>query len=176
MESVLNRFSSIAESALYLQDLFDFFNLEPEIVSKPNPIAFPKPVREGFVFENVSFHYPNREDWVLREVSFQLGPREKLALVGENGAGKTTLVKLDEGRFARAVFSHQCQFFPRTELKGNLTQNPVFTVRVMKTDVFENKPFPDRFGEGNRVRFGNNFGLEVKEIKKILEVKRTFRN
>ena len=94
MESVLNRFSSIAESALYLQDLFDFFNLEPEIVSKPNPIAFPKPVREGFVFENVSFHYPNREDWVLREVSFQLGPREKLALVGENGAGKTTLVKL----------------------------------------------------------------------------------
>ena len=94
MESVLNRFSSIAESALYLQDLFDFFNLEPEIVSKPNPIAFPKPVREGFVFENVSFHYPNREDWVLRDVSFQLGPREKLALVGENGAGKTTLVKL----------------------------------------------------------------------------------
>ena len=94
MESVLNRFSSIAESALYLQDLFDFFNLEPEIVSKPNPIAFPKPVREGFVFENVSFHYPNREDWVLRDVSFQLGPWEKLALVGENGAGKTTLVKL----------------------------------------------------------------------------------
>ena len=94
MESVLNRFSSIAESALYLQDLFDFFNLEPEIVSKPNPIAFPEPIREGFVFENVSFHYPNREDWGLRDVSFQLGPREKLALVGENGAGKTTLVKL----------------------------------------------------------------------------------
>ena len=30
----------------------------------------------------------------MRDVSFQLGPREKLALVGENGAGKTTLVKL----------------------------------------------------------------------------------
>ena len=78
--------------------------------------------------------------------------------------------QFNEGRFARAVFSHQCQFFPRTELKGNLTQNPVFTVRVMKTDVFENKTFPNRFGEGNRVWFGNNFGLEVKEIKKILEV------
>ena len=46
----------------------------------------------------------------------------------------------------------------------------------MKTDVFENKTFPNRFGEGNRVRFGNNFGLEVEEIKKILEVKCTFRN
>ncbi|GIR60619.1 MAG: hypothetical protein CM15mP66_00670 [Pseudomonadota bacterium] len=87
-------FSSIAESALYLQDLFDFFNLEPEIVSKPNPIAFPKPVREGFVFENVSFHYPNREDWVLRDGFLSTRSREKLALVGENGAGKTTLVKL----------------------------------------------------------------------------------
>ena len=46
----------------------------------------------------------------------------------------------------------------------------------MKTDVFENKPFPDRFRESDRVWFGNNFGLEVEEIKKILEVKRTFRN
>ena len=84
--------------------------------------------------------------------------------------------QFNEGRFACTVFSHQCQFFPRTELKGNITQNPVFTVRVMKTDVFENKTFPDRFGKSDRVRFGNNFGLEVKEIKKILEVKCTFRD
>ena len=94
MESVLNRFSSIAESALHLRDLFDFFSLQPDIRSKSGALPFPKPVREGFVFENVSFHYPNSDQSVLRNVSFRLGPQEKLALVGENGADKTTLVKL----------------------------------------------------------------------------------
>ncbi len=94
MESVLNRFSTIAESALYLKDLFDFFSLEPDICSAPDSLDFPQPVREGFVFEKVGFRYPNSEKWVLKDISFRLGPHEKLALVGENGAGKTTLVKL----------------------------------------------------------------------------------
>ena len=94
MESVLNRFSTIAESALYLKDLFDFFSLEPDICSAPDSLDFPQPVREGFVFEKVGFRYPNSERWVLKDISFRLGPHEILALVGENGAGKTTLVKL----------------------------------------------------------------------------------
>ena len=88
MESVLNRFSTIAESALYLKDLFDFLRLEPDISSAPGALDFPQPVREGFFFEKVGFRYPNSEKWVLKDISFRLGPHEKLALVGENGAGK----------------------------------------------------------------------------------------
>ncbi|MCH2269170.1 MAG: ABC transporter ATP-binding protein/permease [SAR324 cluster bacterium] len=105
MESILIRFSSIADSALYLRDLFDFLEMEPNIRSKKNALPFPKTIREGFTFEKVSFRYPQMEQWVLRDISFILHPGEKLALVGENGAGKTTLVKLltrlydpDEGR------------------------------------------------------------------------------
>jgi ATP-binding cassette subfamily B protein len=63
-------------------------------MSPPNARPFPRPIREGFRFEDVGFQYADRADWALRHVSFELPPAERIALVGENGAGKTTLVKL----------------------------------------------------------------------------------
>ncbi|GEO03264.1 ABC transporter ATP-binding protein [Adhaeribacter aerolatus] len=94
LESILNRFSSIAEGALYLQDFFDFFAIKPNILPKPNARPFPNPIREGFRFDNVGFKYSNSDKWAIRNLNFTLKAGEKLALVGENGAGKTTLVKL----------------------------------------------------------------------------------
>jgi len=94
LQRIMSRFSQIADSALYLQDLFDFFMIEPMIRSQPGSMPFPKKVREGFQFDNVSFRYPGTDRWAIRQLSFHLHPGEKLALVGENGAGKTTLVKL----------------------------------------------------------------------------------
>ncbi|MCI5089959.1 ABC transporter ATP-binding protein [Phaeodactylibacter sp.] len=94
LQGIMNRFSRIAEGAMYLQDLFEFFEIEPTITTPPNSLPFPEAIQQGFVFENVSFKYPNSENWAIRNLSFQLRPGEKLALVGENGAGKTTLVKL----------------------------------------------------------------------------------
>lgn len=94
LQSIMNRFSRIAEGAMYLQDLFEFFEIEPTITTPPNSLPFPEAIQQGFVFEKVSFKYPNSENWAIRNLSFQLRPGEKLALVGENGAGKTTLVKL----------------------------------------------------------------------------------
>jgi len=93
LQAIMNRFSRITEGALYLQDLFDFFAIEPLIRSEGGR-RFPQPLREGFTFENVSFKYPNGEQWAIRDLSFHLRAGEKMALVGENGAGKTTLVKL----------------------------------------------------------------------------------
>ncbi|HKK74036.1 MAG TPA: ABC transporter ATP-binding protein [Saprospiraceae bacterium] len=94
LQAIMNRFSRITESALYLQDLFDFLNLEPSIISTPESVRFPEELREGFTFENVGFRYPGTDKWAIRHLSFTLRKGEKLALVGENGAGKTTLVKL----------------------------------------------------------------------------------
>jgi len=94
LQSIMNRFSRITESALYLQDLFDFLELEPSIKTESDSVPFPDTVQRGFTFENVGFRYPGTDKWAIRNLSFQLRPGEKLALVGENGAGKTTLVKL----------------------------------------------------------------------------------
>src|SRR4249919_549616 len=105
LEGLLVGFSQVAGQALYLDDLFSFFEIKAEIHSPRNPLPVPQPISRGFVFENVGFRYPDAERWALRALDFELRAGEVLALVGENGAGKTTLVKLlarlydpDEGR------------------------------------------------------------------------------
>lgn len=94
MEGIFLRFPSLVEGSLYLKDLFDFFELKPNIAAPKHPRPMPKPIQKGFAFENVGFKYPRSEQWAVRHLSFSLNVGEKLALVGENGAGKTTLTKL----------------------------------------------------------------------------------
>ena len=125
LEQLLTAFSSTAAQALYLNDLFSFFEMRPEILSPANPRPFPKPIREGFVFEDVGFIYPGAERWAVRHLSFTLKAGEVVALVGENGAGKTTLVKLltrlydpDEGRIL--LDGHDLRDYDLDELRGSM--------------------------------------------------------
>jgi len=94
IESLFSSLNNIADQALYIKDLFEFFETEPAITSPPDAIPAPRPIRSGFVFENVSFSYPGADRRVLGDVNFRFDAGERIALIGENGAGKTTLVKL----------------------------------------------------------------------------------
>ena len=94
IQQIFSVFSSIADQALFLTDLLDFFAVEPKVKSKPHALPAPRPIRQGFEFENVSFGYPGTSRLVLDGLSFRLHPGERVAMVGENGQGKTTLVKL----------------------------------------------------------------------------------
>jgi ATP-binding cassette subfamily B protein len=86
--------SGMADQALFLTDLIAFFEMKPTVVSKPNGLKVPRPIRQGFEFINVSFAYPGTERRVLKNFNFTLAPGERIALIGENGQGKTTVVKL----------------------------------------------------------------------------------
>ena len=125
LEQLLTGFSNVAGQALYLDDLFSFFEIEARIVSPRNPRPFPSPIVEGFHFEDVGMRYPGAERWAVRNLSFHLRAGEVLALVGENGAGKTTLVKLlarlydpDEGRIL--LDGHDLKEYDLFELRRNI--------------------------------------------------------
>ena len=94
IQAVFTTFSSIADQALFLTDLLEFFSVKPKIVSKPGALPAPRPIKKGFEFQNVSFSYPGNPRPVLSNINFRLNPGERIALVGENGQGKTTIVKL----------------------------------------------------------------------------------
>ena len=94
IEKILQSFTDISDQALYLKDLFEFFEMKPAIRSLPNALPAPRPIRSGFEFKNVAFAYPGSDRMVVENISFHLETQEKIALIGENGAGKTTLVKL----------------------------------------------------------------------------------
>jgi ATP-binding cassette subfamily B protein len=94
IELILSGLNDVSEQALFLSDLFEFFAMQPRIVSGPRALPAPRPIRRGFEFRNLSFAYPGASRPVLRNVNFCLEPGQKVALIGENGAGKTTLVKL----------------------------------------------------------------------------------
>jgi ATP-binding cassette, subfamily B, bacterial len=94
ISQIFSTLSSIADQALFLTDLLAFFEMKPQVMSKPNALPAPRPIVRGFEFRNVSFQYPGTNRIILNHLNFRLEPGERIALIGQNGQGKTTIVKL----------------------------------------------------------------------------------
>src|SRR5687768_87350 len=93
-QGLFSALAGLYEDNLFLTTLEEFMAVEPEITAPPVPEPVPDPIRQGIVFEDVSFRYPGSSRPLLAGIDLEIRPGEVIALVGANGAGKTTIVKL----------------------------------------------------------------------------------
>ena len=98
LQEWLMRIASLYEDNLFLKNFFEFLRIEVKKDTSAN-LHFPKPVKHGITFKDVSFKYPNTKRWVLKNLNLTINEGETIAIVGSNGAGKTTLVKLLAGLY-----------------------------------------------------------------------------
>jgi len=91
----------VQSSLALFERIFQYLELEHEIVDTPNARALAKEDVQGRVaFRDVSFRYEHAEasdgqgperPWTLEQVDFDIQPGQLAALVGPSGAGKTTI-------------------------------------------------------------------------------------
>ena len=93
-KTLLNNLGKLYENSLFLGNLFEFLDLQPKIISRPDARSIPRPLLSGIKFLNVNFHYPGSTRQVLRDFSLEIPRGQMVALVGSNGTGKSTLIKL----------------------------------------------------------------------------------
>ena len=93
MRSLLGSAGEIYRNIAFLENLFEFLELEPKVGTPARPAPYPG-LQKGVEFENVTFSYPGSQGLALDNFSLSIPAGQITALVGENGAGKTTLIKL----------------------------------------------------------------------------------
>lgn len=94
VQGLVGSFTGLYDNKLFLNNLFEFLKLQPQVKSPQNPLKFPLTIKQGIRFDNVSFKYPGTDKMVLNELNISFKPGEISRIQGENGAGKTTLIKL----------------------------------------------------------------------------------
>ncbi|CAK0745019.1 Multidrug ABC transporter ATP-binding protein [Gammaproteobacteria bacterium] len=94
LRSLMESTGRIYRSTLFLENLFQFLAIQPQLTTPPNPQPLPSPLQNGIRFEGVTFRYPGSERAALDNFSLTLQAARSTAIVGHNGAGKSTLIKL----------------------------------------------------------------------------------
>jgi ABC-type multidrug transport system fused ATPase/permease subunit len=94
--SILLDISNSINQSLFIDQLFEYFNLEEEDNEGKARIKDIYNIK----LINVSYKYPNNNDYVLKDISLEITKDKKIALLGVNGSGKTTLIKIIMGFYS----------------------------------------------------------------------------
>lgn len=95
---LLETWVELQSSQAMFERIFDYLDVEPDIVEAPDPVALAKRDSSGrLTFEDVQFTYPTKEEKApsaLDGVNFTANQGELVAFVGPSGAGKSTILQL----------------------------------------------------------------------------------
>jgi ATP-binding cassette, subfamily B, bacterial len=94
MRTLLGSMGDIYRNLLFLEDLFTFLELQPQVTDPANPVEIPSGLHDGVRMEAITFEYPNSARTALEAFDLTIPAGKVVAIVGENGAGKSTLLKL----------------------------------------------------------------------------------
>ena len=94
LEKVLFNIAQMFDESQYLGDLFSILDARPQLEQQRGARPFPRPILQGFRFEDVGFKYKGSDIWAVRNINLTLRAGEVTAFVGQNGSGKSTLIKL----------------------------------------------------------------------------------
>ena len=94
MRSLLTGVGDIYSNLLFLEDMFAYLDLQPNLRDPAQPAPAPTGLREGVRLSGVTFRYPDSERVALSDFNLDIPAGQIVAIVGENGAGKSTLLKL----------------------------------------------------------------------------------
>ncbi len=94
MRALLGSLGKIYTNSLFLTNLFEFLELQPQVVDPPNPKLAPSILKEGIVFKHLRVRYPGSARMARQDFNLRIPANKVVSIVGPNGAGKSTLVKL----------------------------------------------------------------------------------
>jgi ATP-binding cassette subfamily B protein len=94
MRAVLDTVGQIWANTLFLENLFGFLAVEPQVVDPSDPLPSPSDHPPTVRFHQVDFSYSCTAQPILEGFELEVPAGSIAALLGVNGAGKSTLFKL----------------------------------------------------------------------------------
>jgi len=147
MRMLLEHVGQIYQNSLFLENLFGFLTIKPELRSAQQSAPTPDIIRDGIQFEDITFRYPASDISVMEHFSLDVPANKMVAIVGTNGAGKSTLVKL------------LCRFYDPeiglVKIDGiDIREHDIDALRRMITVLFQ-EPVHYHDSAGDNIRMGD---------------------
>jgi ATP-binding cassette, subfamily B, bacterial len=155
MRSLLETLGQAVSNTLFMENLFEFLTIEPEVVDPATPVALTESAPLAINFNNVTFRYPSAGEPILEDFNLEIPGGQVAALLGVNGAGKSTLFKLlcrlyDPSEGAVEIGGHDIRELELAELRRLVTvlfQDPVRYSETVRRNVELGQVGPEREDE-----------------------------